>query len=260
MKRGVMVKARKEGNVLAFLFLSVFSFNAFSQEAQPSPAPLQLKNGSFEQGIEQWRMVWTGARGAATIKQEGAFEGWKYLDIAVTSPQKSRLMLRSQEVQVAPGKTYELKFNYYTREIKGSGGSVRILAYDQKKSFIGYFSGFEMPPTANVWVTEEKKFVAPENCSYVILEFNFSKAAAGEELECRLDNVRFSPVSELAQQEELAAVRLPLFHELLIEGTAPKQPRPMPYWGYDVSDPALFSHRSPCAGGTSMCWPTGSRS
>ncbi len=235
-----MVKARKEGNVLAFLFLSVFSFNAFSQEAQPSPAPLQLKNGSFEQGIEQWRMVWTGARGAATIKQEGAFEGWKYLDIAVTSPQKSRLMLRSQEVQVAPGKTYELKFNYYTREIKGSGGSVRILAYDQKKSFIGYFSGFEMPPTANVWVTEEKKFVAPENCSYVILEFNFSKAAAGEELECRLDNVRFSPVSELAQQEELAAVRLPLFHELLIEGTAPKQPRPMPYWGYDVSDPAHF--------------------
>lgn len=232
-----MVKAN---NILASLFLSVFNLNAIAQEAQPATASGLLKNGSFEQGIEQWRLVWTGARGSATVKQEGAFEEWKYLNIGVTSPQKSRLMLRSQEVPVAPGKTYELKFNYYTREIKGSGGSVRILAYDQKNSFIGYFSGFEMPPTANVWVAEERRFVAPENCSHILLEFNFSKAAQGEGLECRLDNVRFSSVSELAQQEELAATRPPLFCELLIEGTAPKEPRAMPYWGYDVSDAAHF--------------------
>lgn len=209
-----------------FLFVATFCLGGCVGAAD-GPNTNLLKNGSFEENVTGWRINWIKGTGQSRIRLDGASDGQKYFYASVGA-QSGRLMLRSPSIPVKPGKTYSFSFQYYTGDTRASGGALRLIAYDKQNAFNGYFSTMSMSPTANVWVTESNEFTAPENCTSVIMEFNFRNS-----VQCRLDNVIFT---EKANGNDSLAQRPPLYEELLIPGTAPAKPRAMPYWGYDVSD------------------------
>ena len=219
---------RKMKNLL-FLFILAIASSVMAA------AENLLKNGSFEQGLDNWKLWWAAgdqkaARTGVTDKMK--LDGQAALE-ADMSAEPSRWNLQ-QKIAAKPETDYEFSFNFFTPNDAPGRGMVRLSFWDAEGKHQGYYAVRHLPPTANVWCDYHAVVTTMSNIVAISVELNMYGPGRSY-----FDNVQLRPLGQGGQRwKDLYPDNSPIV--LKASRTVPPEENIFPLWSYTCTANRCF--------------------